>query len=195
MSLSDILNKITEEAQSEIREIENKNRNELEKLEENYYAELEKRKQEIVDNIGNKKHDIDRRMSILISMEGRNQLLKAKQEKINIVFEQALERMFNLSDEKYEEILVKNFKILPKLDHAEIIPAKSKKAITEKALKKVGGNFTIGKEGDFRGGFILKSPKIEINGTFEEIIKGLKPALEPQIASILFKEIYVDIFK
>lgn len=189
MALSDILQKIIEEAKNRAKKIEKESKEEIKKIEKES-AELIKQKEDEIDsNLEKKKEDIDRKMETLAKMEERNQLLSEKQDTINKVFSKAQEKLRQVEENKYKEILIKLFKKLPKIEKGEIIAAKDKKHITEQAIKDSGLSYEVSSEGDFLGGFIFSTKTIEVNSVFENILlKDLKPKIEPKIAHILFQE-------
>ena len=187
MALTDILQKILEEADDKVADIKAITEKEEKELKANYKKMTEDKISEIESNKTKKKEDVDRKMSTLAKMEKRNQLLSAKQENVNKKFEEALAGICNFEDSKIENLLVALIKKLPKVDGGEITPAKGKKAITEKALKEAGSEYSVGEEGLFKGGFILKSEKMEVDYTFEGIVlKNLKSKIIPQVAEKLF---------
>lgn len=127
-------------------------------------------------------------------LQGRNEKLKAKQEIISEVFEEAVKSLCSLPEKDFIDF-VKNFilnsgitgeqKIILNNEGRKII---SKEILTEinKELKPKA-NIILGDEiRNFKGGFILEKDGIEINNTFEALVESLKDDLSLEVARELF---------
>jgi len=190
MALSDIIKKILDEATTKVAEIENETQQKMVSIDETYIKKLQNQKDDIVKKMEQKKSNIEKRMNLLAKMEQRNQLLKKKQAIIMQVFEKSLNKLWNLDESKYVNILTNLMKSLPQNNSNEaIIPAKNKTILIEKALQSAGLSLKVLPEGDFKGGFIYRSDDVEINNSFEQILmKTIKPELEPEVARLLFNK-------
>ncbi len=97
-------------------------------------------------------------------LEGKKQLLAAKQELIDTVFSRAAAQLASLDDSEYDA-LIKNMS------------------------EKVSGEITPlprYREKGTGGGFIAKNGKVLYNFSFEALAKNAKEKLEAEIVSILF---------
>lgn len=131
------------------------------------------------------------------AIEVRNKKLAAKQQVIEKVFNQALEKMKDLPKDKYVSF-VKNSLIALKLNGDEKIRVSKKDAdvINQKLLDEVNkiistkekkANLKLSSEyGDFAGGFIVEKGKVDLNYTFEALLDSAKDRLENEVANILF---------
>ena len=126
----------------------------------------------------------------------RNNELKAKQDMISKVFEKAVERLNSLSTLEYKEYILRALDSLD-LEGTEIliINKKDEGVINNKFLldlnnKLIGlgkkGKISILTNGNFDRGFILDRNGIQINNTFESLVKSLRSELELEVTKVLF---------
>ena len=128
----------------------------------------------------------------LAALDGRKQLLAAKQAVIDKVYEAAIIKMLNMTDNVYREFigeLVKRYAD----DGDEIM-------ISERDAKRlnydwatslgaaIGKDLTLsGRQHKGKGGIVLVGYKCDKNLTFETIVKQLRSSTEGEIAARLFK--------
>lgn len=186
MALVDILEKIEKDTTSKIAELEKSFEEKKKKLEE----ESEKQQKEIDENMNQKVEEksakILEKAATLAAMEAKNQLLQAKRKIIEAALENAIETLVN--SDKYEEILSSMLKKADIDGDVEVVPAKGKEDSTKKAITSSGKNYSLAdKSANIQGGFILKTEKIEIDNSFETIIKKqLREDLEINVHKLLF---------
>lgn len=186
MAISDIVNTILSEGQKEIDQIQEDLKKDMAAKEGELKAELKSEKEKLQLKKEQKKSELKRRMDLLGKMEQRDKLLKEKQKLLTKVFDKALENVSQIPDSEYEKLLEALISKLT-VESGNIVPAQGKTASTKAVIKKLNKNFTILKEGAFKGGFIIQTDKLEINNCFDELlIAKLKPLIEPKIARILF---------
>ena len=140
-----------------------------------------------------------RKILSMAELEERKRYLEAKQALINEAFVRAENKLLNLEPEKYRE-LVYHLILAAAVDgNEEIIVSEDDKgnitpellARVNEALKKQGkaGNIRFSEEKrPIKGGFILKSATIEINCSFDYLLKAQREELETDVARILFEE-------
>lgn len=140
----------------------------------------------------------ERRLSAIDS-ELRRNILAVRRNLLDSVFDKALSVLKNKSaNEKIDMFAQRVIKASPEGKGEIMLTARDKSEIGEKlleAVKKLYGNNGIkadikisDKSIDASGGFILKTGDIEINNTFETLIKASKGDIEGEIASILFPD-------
>ena len=126
----------------------------------------------------------------------RNNELKAKQDMISKVFEKAVERLNSLSTLEYKEYILRALDSL-ELEGTEIliINKKDEDVINNKFLLDLNnklislgkkGKISILTNGNFDRGFILDRNGIQINNTFESLVKSLRSELELEVTKVLF---------
>ena len=187
MALSDILDKIKEETEAKIKELNEQYEAKLSALESEFEEKKQKAKAQMDSQVSANSKKIVSKMETLAKMEAKNKLLKEKRALLDEIFNEALNKLS--SAENYKDMLVallKNSNI--EGDDVLIMPAKGKEEETKAALQASGKPYKLAdKSADIKGGFILKSEKIEIDSSFESILyKQLKDQLELEIAKFLF---------
>ncbi len=186
MALADILEKIEKDTAGKIADLEKSFEEEKKKLEE----ESEKQQKEI-DKTTNQKVEeksakILEKAETLAAMEAKNQLLKAKRAIIEEALETAIEELANSND--YVDILSKMLNKADLEGEVEVVSAKGKEDSTKKAIAASEKNYSLAEKSvNIQGGFILKAEKIEIDNSFETIIKKqLREDLEFKTHKLLF---------
>ncbi len=187
MALTDILEKIQKETELKIAEIENDFNKKMKDIEQDF----ENKQKSIDKNVYSKIEDGSKKIldkaKNLAKREAKNHLLESKRKIIDECIQEAIEELSNSND--YEKFLVAILKNIDIDDNAEIIPAKGKEDITEKAVKASGKGYKlIEASSKIKNGFIIKTDKVEIDNSFSTIInKQLREDLEIKLNKILFK--------
>ncbi|NLC69540.1 MAG: hypothetical protein GX754_12335, partial [Clostridiaceae bacterium] len=159
--------------------------------------EAEEKKAKILDAAMKNAGETRRRMIAAAELEVRKIKLGAKQELIGRVFGQAAEALNSLPVERYKEMISGMIVYSAKTGDEEIVLNKRDKErmdndfintvnakLREKGLK---GNLKIsGDTAAIKGGFILRKENVEINNSFEAMIRMKYNEIEPQVVKILF---------
>lgn len=187
MALSDILEKIKEEAEAKIAELEKEYKAKIEQLEKE-----NKEKQKDIDEEMHRKVEENNKKIIakaenLAEIERKNQLLHAKRQIIEESLENSIVELSKLDN--YEEVvmtMLKNTEL--KGDNVVVVPAKGKEETTKAAIQKSGKNYFLSeKSASITGGFILKTDTVEIDNSFSTIVKEqLREDLEIKLHKQLF---------
>ena len=127
-------------------------------------------------------------------MEGRKELLAAKQELVSRSFQKAQEQIVSLPEEQYVAFLAKLAAQASVTGEEKIVlNARDRETIGEKLVKAANarlknGRLTLAEEtGDFAGGLILRRGSIEANCTVELLVELSRSELSAQVAEILFQ--------
>ncbi len=135
-----------------------------------------------------------RRMLAMAELDIRKEELAIKQKLIDRAFDEALGRLQNLKGKEYKALVMKMVKDAGANGDEEIIVSAGDRQLFEKGLlkdinSKLGLDLKLsGEERNIKGGFILKSTGIEINNSFDTLIRMERDQIETQIAEILFQE-------
>ena len=134
------------------------------------------------------------RLASTAQMECRKAVLAAKQDVIDEAFEQAHKRLLDLPQEKYVALLAdlaaqasvtgKEKLIFSAPDRARV-----GKAVAAAANEKIGGQAALTLAEETRpmdGGFILSDGAVEVNCTFDTLIRLQRGALSGEVAKVLF---------
>jgi len=189
MALSDIVQKINDEANKKAAFMKQVADGEIKKIKEETEVKSENRKKEIEESTKQKCKSAIEKARILAKMEGNSSFLKEKREVIDQTYDKVEMELNGLSDSDYIKLIVKMLKSASvNLNKGELIIPKDKKRQTEEAISKAGVSYHIkGETSDFKGGFIVISSKSEINLSFPYLLeKIVRPKTELETARILF---------
>ncbi|MFC1560116.1 V-type ATP synthase subunit E [Candidatus Margulisiibacteriota bacterium] len=132
----------------------------------------------------------------LARLAARDRILSLKRQLISMVYQDSLIALGKLSKADHEKVISKVLKLMEPLPpKAEVICPKDRVKETEDAVKKAKTRMRPapdlrfnGKTFDGIGGFILSTDNMQIDGTFESLLDGMKKDVEPEIVKILFGE-------
>lgn len=190
-----ILEDARAEAERIIREAEDKVR----ALKEKKSEEANALKGKLMEESSLKAQERKRRMITAANLEIRKNILAVKQEMINKVLEEALKAIEQMPVAEYRSI-ISNMLLDTVVtgDETVIFSERDKDRLdagfiagVNIKLKEQGkkGQLKLGQAaGNFRSGFILISSGLEINNSFESIIRMNRNEMESEIAGILFGE-------
>lgn len=182
--LKDLIEEIQKIGKKKMKDLEASHKEAVTELKKKYTEKKKESVEIIEDKAKTAIETVKSRTEMLANTERRKQTLAVKRGIIDSVFVDTLENL-RQSDKyaKYLEIMVA--KAQKEVSEGEIIPAKGKKEATESAIK--GTSYTLGSEGHFKGGFIVRAGKVEYDFTFDSLIeKQLRDELETKVAHILF---------
>lgn len=198
MSLEKIIEKIEEEAREQAERI----LSEAKDREREIIASSQKKAETIKEGILKKAQEKEQKRKestlALAALEARKKVVEFKQSMLSKVYAQVLEDLARLTLENYqawlENILLKNA-----AGDEEIITASSEKdKVTRDFIQRINKKLTAaGKKGnlilsdkkrDFRGGIILHRGKLEINYSFENLLKNSRDITESEVVKILFTD-------
>jgi V/A-type H+-transporting ATPase subunit E len=150
---------------------------------------LEKAKKDMLER--------QKRLLSIAELEGRKHKLQTKQDMLDKVFKKAVEKLNSFPMDQYEKILADMIISIVKNGDEEIVLSKKDAihisngfipGINERLKSKgVQGNVKLSdKTQNINGGFILKAGDIEINSSFEALIRMQREQLEEELVKILF---------
>ena len=173
------------QARREAEAIVHKAREEAQSVHSSYVAKAER------DAIAREK-----RMVSVAELEGRKEKLAEKQRLIDELFEKAIRLLCDKPDSEYEEMLVGMLAASASGDEEVIVSDKDMARLSSsfignvnKALVQKGkpGMLTLSKETrPIFGGYILRTGRIEVNNSFESIVKTKRDNLETLAVKMLF---------
>ena len=126
-------------------------------------------------------------------LELKKEILKAKQGFIDQAFEKALSRLKGLPEETYADMVVSILKDAKVTGEEEIVVSQRDREMFEKGLLKkindrLGFEIKLSDETrSMQGGFIVKTRGVEINNSFETLLRMERERIETEIADILFQ--------
>ena len=135
----------------------------------------------------------EERLIAMADMEHRKNLLAAKQDMVGKAFDKALEQLCNLPDEEYVAVLTKLAVAASGSGKEQLIFSPKDRDRVGKAVVLAanealnGGHMTLSEQTrPMSGGFILSDGAIEVNCTFETLIRLQRGEMAGEVASVLF---------
>ena len=183
---------IQTDAQAEIDSVLSKAREEAEAVAARYQAQAAAEAAELA--VKNEKAAAEReeRLVSVAQMEARKVLLAAKQEMVEKAYIRALEKLTSMPEEQYTAVLADLLEEASSNGSEEAIFSQEDrervgKAAVEKANAASGKQITLSAETrPITGGFILKNENVEVNCTFETLVRLQKADTAATVAKMLF---------
>lgn len=192
-----IIGKILEDARLQAEANLNRAKEEAANIIKSASDDAEAKKKQIIEKAELEAVEVKKRLIAVAELEARKQKLQAKQEVVDEAFDLALQKLNNLPDIEYQSILVEMISNSIQTGKEEVLLSESDKkrlspGFIEELNKKltdkgVAANLKISDEHrNINGGFILKSGDIEINNSFEAIIRMNRDDIETEVIKALF---------
>ena len=183
---------IQTDAQAEIDSVLAKAREEAEAVAARYQAQAAAEAAELA--VKNEKAAAEReeRLVSVAQMEARKVLLAAKQEMVEKAYIRALDKLTSMPEEQYTAVLADLLVEASSNGSEEAIFSQEDrervgKAAVEKANAASGKQITLSAETrPITGGFILKNENVEVNCTFETLVRLQKADTAATVAKMLF---------
>lgn len=189
--------RINEEAQAEIDRILNTARAEAAQITARYQAQADAEAASLAARNEKAAAEREERLVSVAQMEARKVALAAKQEMVEQVYRRALEKLRTMPQEQYVDVLAALLVQASSTGAEEVVfspedQAKAGKAAVAKAngqLPKGSKGLTVAKETrPIAGGFILKDNNVEVNCTFDTLVRLQKAETAGAVAKKLFPD-------
>ena len=185
---------IQTEAQSEIDSVLANARREAETVASRYQARAEAEAAELAAKNEKAAAEREERLVSAAQMEARKVRLAAKQEMVEKAYIRALEKLCSMPQEQYVDVLADLLLQASTTGTEEVVFSQKDrehagKAAVEKANKASGKKLTVAQETrPIQGGFILRSGNVEVNCTFDTLVRLQKAETAGAVAKKLFPE-------
>ena len=189
-----IIDRISSDAQREIDDVLAAAQAEAEKITAEYQAQAKAEADDILARGQKAAVERGERLASVAQLECRKEVLRAKQEVIDEAFRLAMDKLTQLPQEEYVSLLADlAVQASAKGNEALIFSvadrARVGKAVVVAANQKLGerGRLTLSQETrPMQGGFILSDGVVEVNCTFETLVRLQRNTLSTQVADVLF---------
>lgn len=189
-----IIDRISGDAQREVDDVLAQARAEADKILSQYQAQAQAEADDILTRGEKAAVERGERLASVAQLECRKEVLRAKQEVIDEAFQLALKKLTQLPQEAYVSLLADlaveaSSKGNEKLIFSVADRARVGKAVVVAANEKLGdkGQLTLAQETrPMQGGFILSDGAVEVNCTFETLVRLQRGTLSTQVAGVLF---------
>ena len=206
-----IAQRIQDDAQRELSQLETETRRQAEELLAQSRTQADQEREAILARGKKAAAERQERLESAAQMEKRKLLLGAKQEMLDLVFDRALEKLCALPEEELIPLLSgKEQVIFSKRDRARLgkqVVLGANEILAQKNAGALPGSIGESKMGAFinkivgvgaqhtlsqdtrkiQGGLILSDGEIEMNCTFETLVRLQRGELDREIAGILFE--------
>ena len=189
-----IIDRISGDAQREVDDVLAQARAEADKILSQYQAQAQAEADDILARGQKAAVERGERLASVAQLECRKDVLRAKQEVIEEAFQLAMDKLTQLPQEAYVSLLADlaveaSSKGNEKLIFSVADRARVGKAVVVAANEKLGdkGQLTLAQETrPMQGGFILSDGAVEVNCTFETLVRLQRGTLSTQVADVLF---------
>lgn len=189
-----IMERITADTQAEIDRIQLNAKAEVEKITAKYRAQADRETAEM--QMKNEKAAAEReeRLVSVAQMEARKEILAAKQRHVDAAFDKAMEELCALPDEQYIAVVVDLLVQAAPDGVGEVVFSSTDRArvgapAVEAANRKMNGKLTLSDQTRaLKGGFVLVNGNVEINCTFDTLVRLQRGEMAGEVAKILFPQ-------
>ena len=187
-----ITQRIASDAQAEIDRILGDARDEAARITANYRAQADAEAQELDAKNERAAAEQEERLISAAQMKASRLQLAAKQEMVEKAYIQALDKLCAMPKEQYVDVLAKLLVEASSNGKEEAVFSKEDreqvgKAAVEKANQISGKQLRLSEESlPIRGGFILKDKNVEVNCTFETLVRLQKAETAGAVVKTLF---------
>ncbi len=190
-----VVKKILSDAQAEAEKIRIENEQKLSRQQAGFERELDEYNAETQELSLKAKEDEKAHILASARMDMTQERLRVKRSILDDVFSQAVERLANLGDDQYRELMGRLVSEAVESGDEEILTGKNEKRLDRDFVKKVNRQLGPGFKGNLRlsddkadisGGFILRRGRVKINASVEVLVMEAREALEIETAKELF---------
>lgn len=187
-----ITQRIASDAQAEVDRILGEARDEAARITANYRAQADAEARELEAKNEKAAAEQEERLVSAAQMKARRHQLAAKQQMMEKAYIQALDKLCAMPEEQYVAVLAKLLVEASSNGREEAVFSKEDreqvgKAAVEKANQLSGKQLRLSEETQpIRGGFILKDKNVEVNCTFETLVRLQKAETAGAVVKTLF---------
>ena len=187
-----ITQRIQSDAQAEINGILGDANDEVERIQARFEAQAAAVEAEL--NAKNEKaaQQQEERIISAAQMEARKVQLAAKQEMVEQVYARALEKLCSMPEEQYVSVLAELLMKASSTGTESVVFSEKDQKAGKAAVEKVnaaGKKLTVAAEtAPMQGGFLLRGERIEVNCSFETLVRLQKMETAGTVAKMLFPE-------
>ena len=197
MPLEKILEKIIQDSDKEIKKIIDEAESRTSRIVEEGRREAERVVVDLTREGIENARKAGERIVTLASLESRKRILAEKQRILGEVYQEVEKRIRNLNGREYRELVKKIMLQSCQTGEELVVVGKNdRKKIDQKLINGINAELVkAGKKGKLKlsseptsipDGFILKSGKIEISNSWENILRSLREKTEDEVIKLLF---------
>ena len=197
MSLEKIINQIQDGTKEKTEQILKEAKEKAEQIKKDSIEEAKQKKATILEQARKDAQEREKRMLQMAHLSGRKSILAEKQNTLQTFFSDVMDRLAGMNPEKYRDMLKRMILKAVKSGNEEIIFSSKDRKVLDKVWldgvnmaltseRNLPGQLKLAQETrDIIGGFILRDGQVEINSSFEAILKYNQNRLETEVADFL----------
>ncbi|WP_352416307.1 V-type ATP synthase subunit E [Oscillibacter ruminantium] len=189
-----ITGRITADTQAEIDRVLTEAKAEAEKITAKYRAQADREAEDARAKNEKAAAEREERLVSVAQMEARKDLLSARQTQVETAFAQALEKLCAMPNERYIAVAAELLTQAAPEGRGEVVFSQEDRekvgqAAVDAANKKLNGKLTLSDQTRLlKGGFILVDGSVEVNCTFDTLVRLQKGEMAGEVAKVLFPE-------
>ncbi len=189
-----ITGRITADTQAEIDRVLTEAKAEAEKITAKYRAQADREAEDARAKNEKAAAEREERLVSVAQMEARKDLLSARQTQVENAFAQALEKLCAMPNERYIAVAAELLTQAAPEGRGEVVFSQADRekvgqAAVDAANKKLNGKLTLSDQTRLlKGGFILVDGSVEVNCTFDTLVRLQKGEMAGEVAKVLFPE-------
>jgi V/A-type H+-transporting ATPase subunit E len=191
--LERITSRIEAEAKSEVDGILDAGKAETQRIVDSWRARIDAEERALADKNEKAAAEREERLKSAAEMDARKTILAAKQEMVGEAYALALDKLCGLGGEEKVKLLSDLLLRASSTGTEEAVfsaaDAEAGKKAVEKANAASGKHLTLSADtAPIRGGFILRDRNVEVNCSFETLVRLQKAETSGAVAKLLFQE-------
>lgn len=192
MAVDDILKKIKADADEAARKIVSERQEAADVVAGEARARAEAQRKELRARAEQRAQEDRNRITTLARLAARRELLDEKQGFIDRVFDEAGKKIAGMDQGEYRKFITGFLKSTVESGDEEVLIGETETRIDQVFLDSVskeagwGGLKLSSERRPIRGGFILRSGRVQTNCALETILRDAREKLETEVAAILF---------
>ncbi|MFH1864696.1 MAG: V-type ATP synthase subunit E [Candidatus Eisenbacteria bacterium] len=192
MAVDDILKKIKADADEAARKIVSEGQEAADVVAGEARARAEAQRKELRARAEQRAQEDRNRITTLARLAARRELLDEKQRFIDRVFDEAGKKVAGMDQSEYRKFITGFLKSTVESGDEEVLIGETETRIDQVFLDAVskeagwGGLKLSSERRPIRGGFILRSGRVQTNCALETILRDAREKLETEVAAILF---------
>ena len=189
-----ITGRITADTQADIDRVLTEAKAEAEKITAKYRAQADREAEDARAKNEKAAAEREERLVSVAQMEARKDLLSARQTQVENAFAQALEKLCAMPNERYIAVAAELLTQAAPEGRGGVVFSQAGRekvgqAAVDAANKKLNGKLTLSDQTRLlKGGFILVDGSVEVNCTFDTLVRLQKGEMAGEVAKVLFPE-------
>lgn len=188
-----ITGRIAADTEAEIASIQAEARRQADEITARYEAQAKREAEEIAARGRRSAEERQARLASVAQLDARKLELAAKQEMLAKAYDRAMERLTSLPDGEYVGLLAGLAAEASSMGREEVILSQKDRArygkqVVTQANERLGdGHLTLSVQTrPIRGGLILSDGDVEVNCTFETLVRLLRGEMDRTVVEVLF---------